>query len=337
VLYLLRPMERHARRNLASDKDRRRFDRAKRFVDGVVNRGGAAAYRMHARWLRFLCSQPAVQRDVYSEETSFLRRFATAFGLAPKEARKFIALSLLGRVWAAWWQQELARPPMQLVTELTAVAGWEHFEHGLRDRAGLIMLPTHSRFARLFQQYFRHRGYEGLELGTTNEQFDKKDIPTPVGKRFELARQLLEAKRLLSRGGIVYNVPDTRRNLDNARTVEFFGRERQIGLGFAELALETGARLLPIANRFTPRGFFVMEIGEPFADLGPQAPREERIDSLVNQYARFLRNEWRRYPWNIQWNQLRYYCDLPDGADEGDEVEAVAAAPFSLESVQRSA
>ena len=329
-------MERHARRNLASDKDRQRFDRAKRFVDSVVNRGGTAGYRMHARWLKFLCSQPAVQRDVYSEETAFLRRFATAFGLAPDETRKFVALSLLGRVWTVWSLWDLHRAPPALIAEHTQVEGWEHFERCM-DGAGLIVLPTHGIFARLFQQYFRHRGHHGFELGTKDDKLKRHGIHSPMAKRFEFARQMHAAKQVLKRGGIVYNVPDARGNLDSARTVELFGRQRQLALGFAELALETGAHVLPIANRFTPRGFFVMEIGQPFAVLGPQATREERIDSLVDQYAHFLRNEWRSYPWNIQWNQLRYYCDLPDGAGDDDEVEPVAAAGLSLESVPRSA
>src|SRR6266705_1349349 len=135
---------------------------------------------------------------------------------------------------------------------------------------------------------------------------------TTVSKRFELARQMHAAKHLLTRGGIVFNVPDARQNLDNSRSVEFFGRQRGIATGFAELALKTGAHVMPIAYRFSPRGFFVLEFGAPFHVLGPQSSHDERVDSLIGQYANFLRDEWRRYPWNIHWEHLRYYCELPE-------------------------
>src|SRR5262245_1789739 len=119
------------------------------------------------------------------------------------------------------------------------------------------------------------------------------------------------AKHLLARGGIVCNVPDSRQNLDNSRSVEFFGRRRLLAAGFAELALVTGARVLPLVHRFSPRGFFVLEFGAPFHIPGPQSVYEERVDSLVGQYADFLRDEWRVRPWNIQWTFLRHYCQLP--------------------------
>jgi lauroyl/myristoyl acyltransferase len=328
-------MERHARRNLASEINRQRFDRAKRFVDQAVNRGGAVGFRMHARWLKFLCSRPAVQRDIYSDDAAFLRRFAAAYGLSPEETRKFVGLSLLGRVWGVWCLQDLYRAPPQFVAKLTRVEGWEHFERCIQDGAGLIVLPVHGQFSRLFQRYLRHRGYDGLELGLTNDRLEQRGFQTPIAKRFELARQMHAAKQTLNRGGIVFNLPDARQNLDNARTVDFFGRQRQLALGFAELALETGAHVVPVAYRFTPRGVFAMEFGEPFRVPGPQTPREERVESLVNQYASFLRDEWRRYPWNIHWNHLRYYCDLPEVADDNDDAGTPGVAEFSLESVQQ--
>jgi len=120
------------------------------------------------------------------------------------------------------------------------------------------------------------------------------------------------AKQLLTRGGIVFNPPDARQNLDNSRSVEFFGRERRLATGFAELALMTGAHVVPIAYRFTVRGSFVLEFGSPLNVLGSESTHDERVDSLVGQYANFLRDEWRLHPWNIPWNHLLHYCLSPE-------------------------
>jgi lauroyl/myristoyl acyltransferase len=326
VVDLIRPIEHHLRRHLTSETNRQRFDRAKRFVDEAVRRGGddEMAHRLNARWVKFLCSRASVQTDVWPEDADFLRHFATVFGLSPPERRKFIGLSLLGRLWRALYFDDLAKRPSEFVARLTRVTGSEHFDRCRRDGAGLILVPVHSQFARLFIPYLRHRGHDGLEVGLTNNKLEQKGLKTPVAKQFELARQMHAAKQLLTRGGIVFNPPDARQNLDNSRSVQFFGRQRRLATGFAELALKTGAHVVPVAYRFSPRGSFVLEFGAAFHVPGPESTHDERIDSLVGQYANFLRDEWRLYPWNIPWNHLLYYCLLPE-ADPGSLGEKTNA------------
>jgi lauroyl/myristoyl acyltransferase len=328
VLYLIRAIERSVRRHLTSDLNRQRFDRAKQFVDETKKRGGGGDKTLvtHARWLKFLCGRKAVQDHLWPEETAFLRDFATLIGVPPAERRQFIALSLLGLLWREWCFNALWKGPPELVARLTRVSGWEHFDRCREDGRGLILLPVHGQFSRLFQPYLRYRGYDALEVGITNDRLELKGILTPAAKRFELARQMHAAKHLLARGGIACNLPDARQNLDNSRLVEFFGRQRQLAAGFAELALATGAHVMPIAYRFSPRGTFAMEFAAPFHVPGPESAHEQRVDSLVAQYANFLRDEWRRYPWNVHWGHLRYYCKLPKiGADSLPERGNVSA------------
>ncbi len=309
----LAPIEHYLRRRLRSELDRERFDRAKRFVDETARGHDDSdfAHRMRARWLKFLCARPPVQSGAWPEDTDFLRHFASVFGLRPEERRKFVGLALLGRLWRALYFEQLVKGPPDVVTRLTQVAGWEHFERCRQDGAGLILLPVHGQFTRLFQVYLRHRGHDGLEVGVTHDKLEHKGLQTPAAKQFELARQMQAAKQLLARGGIVFNPPDARQNLDNSRSVDFFGRKRQLAIGFAELALRTGAHIMPIAYRFTPRGSFDLEFGAPLDVPGPSSTRDQRVDSLVDQYADFLRAEWRRYPWNIPWNHLVHYYLLP--------------------------
>jgi len=268
---------------------------------------------------------------MWPKEANFLRHFATVFGVPLAERRKFIGLSLLGRLWRAWCFDDLMKRPPEFVALLTRVTGWEHFDRCRQDGAGLILLPVHGQFSRLFQPYLRHRGHDGVEVGLTNDKLEAKGFQTPTAKRFELARQMHAARHLLNRGGIAYNLPDARQNLDNSRSVEFFGRRRQLAAGFAELALTTGAHVVPVAYRFSPRGFFVVEFGAPFHVPGPHSTHDERVDWLVGQYANFLRDEWRQYPWNIHWDHLQYYCLLPE-VDPSTLEKANTASPSEARS-----
>ena len=323
MVHLLTPIERYLRQHLNSELDRQRFDRAKRFVDESVRRGGDIAHRINARWLKFLCSRTPVRTNVWPEDADFLRHFATVFGVPPDKTREFVGLSLLGRLWRACYFDDLAKGPPELVARLTRVIGWEHFDRCRRDGKGLILVPVHTQFARLFLLYLRHRGHDGLEVGITHDKLEAQGLRTTVAKQFELARQMHAAKHLLTRGGIVFNPPDARQNLDHSRPVEFFGRERQLAAGFAELALKTEAHVVPVVYRFTPRGTFALEFGAPFDVLGSESTHDERVDSFVAQYANFLRDEWRRYPWNIPWNHLLHYCLLPEAGSGAPGAQAV--------------
>lgn len=308
----LRPIERHFRRHLTSGLDRQRFDRAKQFVDETKRHGidEETAHRVQARWLKFLCCRAPTLRELWPEEVGFLRHFAAVFGLPPAERREFVRLSLLGELWRSWCYNDLYQGPPELVGRLTRVTGWEHFDR-CRDGAGVILLPIHAQFSRLFRPYLRYRGHDSIGVGLTYDKLEATGFRTSPAKQLELARQMHAAKHLLSRRGIAHSLPDFPQNDHNCRLIEFFGRQRRIATGFAELALKTGAHVMPIAHQFSRRGFFLLEFGAPFHVLGPHSPHDQRVDSLVGQYASFLRDEWRRYPWNIQWAHLRLYCRLP--------------------------
>jgi lauroyl/myristoyl acyltransferase len=247
--------------------------------------------------------------------------------LPPSERRKFLGLSLLGRLWRALYFDALAQGPPELVARLTRVIGWDNFVRCRADGTGLILLVVHGQFVRLSQPYLRARGYDGIDVGVPRARLEQQGLVMPVAKRFELAGQMHAAKHLLARGGLVFNPPDARQNLDHSRTVEFFGRQRQIAAGFAELALKTGARMVPMAHRFTVRGSFVLEFGAPFHVPGPESPHDERVDALVAQYASFLHEQWRLYPWNIPWNHLLHHCQLPVADSTGLGAKRVAPLP----------
>src|SRR6185503_3325267 len=228
MAYLVRPIERQLKLHLTTEVARRRFDRAKRFVDAAMLGGDVeTAQRANARWLKFLCSREPVQTAVWPEEAAFLRHFATVFGLPAAERREFLGLSLLGRFWRASCFADLWKDP-DLVAKLTRAVGWEHFDRCRQGGTGLILLPVHGQFARLFRLYLRHRGHDGLEVGLPSHKLEKKGLHTPAAKQFELARQMHAAKQLLKSGGVVFNLPDAFQNLDHSYPVEFFGRERRI-------------------------------------------------------------------------------------------------------------
>jgi lauroyl/myristoyl acyltransferase len=304
------PIERWLSRYLASEPGRKRAQRTKRTIYATLRRiaGDAMAQRLIVRWLKFLCGRAFAQRSIFPEATELLRQFATVFKLSTDDTREFLALSMMAREWREW--RRIVELPHATLSRVTRVVGQQHLDACMRDGRGVILLLHHSQFSRLAIAYLREQGHDSVAVGMASQDLEQKGFQTEVERKFELGRQMHAAKHRLAKGGVVFNVPDAFQNLDSFRVVEFFGRERPIATGFAELALKSEARVMPVAYRLSPRGLFVLEYGAPFERPGPQTSHDERVGALVEQYAEFLRAEWRPYPWDIHWHHLHFFGEL---------------------------
>jgi lauroyl/myristoyl acyltransferase len=311
VAILTLPFERWLAQYLASESGRQRSERTKRRIYAALRRvvGDARAQRLIVRWLELLCGSRFAQRSLFPEAAAHLRRFASVFELPPAQTPGFVALSMTAREWREW--RRIAEPPAGTLARVTRVVGQEHLDAGLHEGKGVILLLHHSQFSRLALVWLSDRGYETATVGMPNQDLEKRGLQTPAQKSFELGRQMHAAKHLLGKGGVVINVPDAYQNLQSFRMVEFFGRLRPIATGFAELALKSGARAMPIAYRLARSGLFELEFAAPLQLPTPGTNHEACIDALVGQYVDFLRAEWRPYPWDLHWYHLDFFCQLP--------------------------
>ena len=87
----------------------------------------------------------------------------------------------------------------------------------------------------------------------------------------------------------------------------FLQRLRPFRTSFAELALLTGAVVLPVSAILDRQG--IPEITfYPSFDVGDEAqPKSERIEQMVKQYAGFLETEWVKTPGNIRLLHIKDY------------------------------
>jgi len=137
--------------------------------------------------------------------------------------------------------------------------------------------------------------------------------------------QLLAAKRVLALGGIVYILPDEQDGLSRGIPVPVHGRTRRFKTGFAELALDTGAPVVPVSMGIDVlRREVALSFLEPL-DAGPAGmPRAARVEGLVRRYAAYLGEEWRRWPGTVFMKHKRAHCQAPpaDAAAEGRDTGA---------------
>lgn len=107
-------------------------------------------------------------------------------------------------------------------------------------------------------------------------------------------RPSLQACDRLRKNGLVGVVADGLQG-SGGRERTFLGRRRRFHAGFAELAVRTGAVVVPVVARMTAAGRITIEFLPALAD-DPAVEREQRIETLLDQYLACLAEEWRHSP-----------------------------------------
>lgn len=123
--------------------------------------------------------------------------------------------------------------------------------------------------------------------------------------------QLLQAKKLLSRGEIVSILPDAQGGISRSVQIPLHGRMRGFKTGFAELAIETGAAVIPVSVEVDVHSKKVsISFLEPLNTGLDDMNHSERVELLVQQYAAFLQDEWARCPGSVPLPQIRRHLGI---------------------------
>ncbi len=109
-----------------------------------------------------------------------------------------------------------------------------------------------------------------------------------------------------------------------ALTLPAAGDAPEVNLTFGELALRSGAAVVPMMNSFGPNGQ-VRVVFHPSLDPGAaDRPHAERVAGLVRQYAAFLESILQSEPENVSLGTLSRYLNLPLSIEPDHNEEAAA-------------
>ncbi|MBI2305021.1 MAG: hypothetical protein HYU86_09805 [Chloroflexi bacterium] len=208
------------------------------------------------------------------------------------------------------------RDPAHLEEKLT-ISGLHHFQRALDEGRGVVLATAHfGNFDMVAQVMSQH--YPGVTVLIEPLQ------PAPL---FRLVKRLRESQGLdirpvgigslksvihrLRRGGIAVIACDRDIGKNGLRT-PFFGRVSTLPTGAADLALRTGAVLLPIFSVRHADDRWVVYI-EPPISTNSATNRQEAMEHCVAQVKCAMESYIRRYP--HQW--VVFDPLWGDGAREG--------------------
>jgi amino acid adenylation domain-containing protein len=110
-------------------------------------------------------------------------------------------------------------------------------------------------------------------------------------------------QQLLQEGKIINIVADNSDEHGKKYRVELAGREYRVKSGFAELALNTGAAIIPHYTTCLPDGRVQMNLLKPL-EAG-EGDRDEKIERLIGEYFAFINEAWVTHPEAIRWDRMK--------------------------------
>lgn len=282
------------------------------------------SYETGMEWIRWMAADGSARRRLFRRPVRRLRQLLTEMAAegpapSPHDLASVIFRSLTSNFWNAWRISALRRLHPRRLDRWVHVAGAETIHQARRAGCGVILVHGHFPLLRVIGPVLNRLGVdEAAVVGMAayvSDHFmtDRSASRMPggaVSSRGVLIGQLYLGKQTLERGGIVHIVPDAYG--ETGVPVPFFGRRRRFMTGFAELAVQTRAAVLPVSVKGDPSGRVRVEFHDPLHAGGfGHRPASSRIASLVRQYARFLAEAWHRDPGNISWRQVERFFELP--------------------------
>jgi phosphatidylinositol dimannoside acyltransferase len=105
-------------------------------------------------------------------------------------------------------------------------------------------------------------------------------------------------------------VGDTSDPYGHSHQIALAGRAYQIKSGFAELALNTGAKIIPHFGGCLADGRPQLNLLPPF-DPG-DGDRGKQVENLIRQYASFINEVWANSPEVIHWKRIKIHFSRPE-------------------------
>jgi len=265
------------------------------------------------RTINCLAASKILQRTICRRSLAPLLRLLDALEI--KDRRRAIREHLIANAFSyrfyLWRKHAIAGAKPAHLEQHLRIQGLESILNRDQPATGIILVTAHFGVASLLPNLLERTGENVLILSRGNSE--KSFAKQPMGANRKtislegsfLAQAFLEAKLAIQSGSFVLLLPDGRLG-SNPKRHSFLDRTMIFQEGFAQLALATGAPVVPVLATVNEKGFMTFNFQEPFDPGDSGLSRSERCHTITAQYVDWLERCWRRDPGNIhhQWLKL---------------------------------
>ncbi len=313
-------------------------------VDNLVPR---LPYTRALRWLAWI-GQPAIANWLFRDERELFSFLAEGLGNPAAASAEAFRASVIGNVIWLCFQQAwtgVPRPPDGLMAAMRTApelfwrtfadrvdhaspqererpvqfSGLEHLYLAQKRGRGTLLLTYHSPAMPIANAILSR--YTSLgHIPTLSQQWsthlamlDQAGAEEGLACRTSAwsAAHTLEAQRRLRQGGVVQVVNDVSYKDRTSIRKSIGGRAYDLKPGFAELALATGAGVVPVYGTYDAGGCVRMTFLPALEPPAGAVDHQAYVHHMLDQYIAFLENIWQKTPESVGWGAMRRYRDCP--------------------------
>lgn len=201
-----------------------------------------------------------------------------------------------------WREDALDRLSDRSFARWTSFVGSEHLAAARVQGQGVILVGAHYGASQTLKIVLSRLGLDLVSVGFVRrgrprgpwQHADVRWVRTQAGDA-ELLRLLVGLRTMLRGGGAVHLAADGPVGRSGV-CIDFLGKPRRFGLGFAALASTTRAPVVPVFAELLPGGQLQVEYLPPLAPPDRSLGRELRLEALVREYAGVLEAKCLRDP-----------------------------------------
>lgn len=272
-----------------------------------MNHKPSFLYQLFNRSLYWFCGKGWFQSLFLSKKRDAIKLFFHSHHIAINE-KDFVQQFLFNnsgdlRDWILY-----SNPPDKIMGHIF-LEGQMDLQELMRKNQGIILLNFHTGLSQALHLSLKTMGITQFKHPVSRKPVDPTDPPSDNQNDFTM--QLLQAAETLLNGGVVLMAGDGKKGEGRSVMVPFLGRWQEVKTGFAELVVATNAIVVPVSSSLAPNGDIRIKFHSPLKNSPTQGSKEAQIRGLVNDFEKFMAQQWLDSPTTIKYNRLIFHLKQP--------------------------
>lgn len=301
------------------------------------------------QWLLKRAKNQVITSLFFYREKHIYQNFLSSIGMDPASYQEGLGIALAGSIWKEtnprldrnkggefttalkpFWQDlkiklNAVNPDHQDL--FFNVSGFDHVQKEFQKKRGVILLSYHGNLTKV-QTLLTQKWLNLPEIPVISPRYGFRKQKASNQKRFKRGKiasmvteeqvrhgtnAILTGYRMLREGNIVRVYIDNSYLSKGKWQIEILGKQYMIRTGWADLAYQTGAAIIPAISTLDENGCINLIFLPPFQV--ESTDYEDQMKQYMTQYAGFLTYAFRTFPFSARWKVMQNHIGTP-GARE---------------------
>ncbi|MEN8223762.1 MAG: hypothetical protein ABFS05_00245 [Bacteroidota bacterium] len=286
-------------------------------------RGGKRIpYRTGLAMIGWFCNTSYARNEYFRKKVHLINTFLQETGI--KESNPELISKMLNAFFLKKWRvMAMSNLSDRKFKKYIHINNLDIFQEHYEKGRGVIMLGSHVGLAEIAISMFPRMGYKefhtivgvgaanSLKFTGINQHRKSNPLVFDSFSDADLFKLMIKAKHVLEEGGIIHVLGDGYHGKSSI-TFPFIGKLRGFRGSYAELALSTGAEIMPLFIMPGKHGQITVDIRRPLDKGKEDQSRKDRTEHIINQYVNQLAEEWKNKPEYINWGHMEKYLHHVD-------------------------